>query len=343
MREYLKKLIIGLSAITIGVIILILQINFIISIIAIVAGLIQIFTFYLKSKGNEKVIESYQSIIKDYQERNKELIEKHRLLEKKRVNLFFEKKELGEIIEKINFTLKEENISTEKIIEELDTSINALLFMKTSEDIGLERKIIVKNIDKLGFKHIDKGVYVLPPIKTPKLKNNNEIDVWIKKNVLKGCPKNYEYIVEFASIIDLKKTHSKRNVSKYRKMGRTIFEVLSIDDILPVKEALKYLKFKKNISLFDIIELTSFSFLVEEYNCSKKDYESLKKNNENILNNIKRELDVTELKTTDLATVDNLILYKSLDDYVSKPLDIAKMIKENASFWKYKINQEKNK
>ena len=343
MREYIKKLIIGLTAIIAGVIILIFQINFIISIIAIAAGLIQIFTFYFKSKEKDKVIKSYESIIKDYEKRNKELIEKHRLLEKKRVDLFFEKKELGEIIEKINFTLKTENISTEKIIEELDTSINALLLMKTSEDIGSKRRILVKNIDKLGFKHIDKGVYVLPPVKTPKLKNNEELDTWIKKNILKGCPKKYEYIIEFASIIDLKKTHNIRNVPTYRRKGRTIFEVLSIEDILPVREALKYLKFKKNISLFDIIELTSFSFLVEEYNCSKKDYESLKKNNENILNNIKKELDVTELKTTDLATVDNLILYKSLDDYVSKPLDIAKMIKENASFWKYKINQEKNK
>ena len=154
--------------------------NILISLAASFCTIVGFFIAIFSLIKQEREIKKYEEIIELYRQRNKELIKKYEIAEKNVRKIFFEKEEIKGVVNKINFTLKKENLSKDKIIKELDFSIKSLLLMKTSEDIPYgNRRILTSNIDRVGFKHVDKGVYVLPPVKTPDFENNEEIEKWI--------------------------------------------------------------------------------------------------------------------------------------------------------------------
>lgn len=109
---------------------------------------------------------------------------------------------------------------------------------------------------------------------------------------------------------------------------------IPIEELVPTKEIVNYLHNKKHLASKDIIEIPNVVFLVEDYLVSKSDAESLRKNNNKILANVKKAIKSDEIKTTDLALVKNEIIEKALKNYVMEPKKIAERIKENATFWK---------
>jgi len=298
-----------------------------VGVVSFISGIISIFISIWQTVSNKKLKEEYETIIQIYREQNKQLLEKYEEVKDEKTKESLEKQQLRKILDKINETLKKENISKEDLLEKLDSPLFTIIIQKYNEP----QKRIQSRLLSLGFKTFGQGIYILPPVKADFIKKGFDLKKWIHKHILKGLPKDYKYIIKFAAIVDMRKMIcDKQLVTK----AQTYLDVLSIDDLMSPQQIINYLKTKRNISLKDIIELPNIAFLVEEYLTSRKDYEMLKRNNDKILSEIKREIKVDEIKTTDLGSIDEEKLSEILKKYVSEPEKIAKRIKMNSIFWR---------
>lgn len=330
---------IGLICIIIISTLLFLFLNQLAGLIAFILGFIGIYISIFsqnsfKDKKYKKELEETTNALIEKNREIKKLQKKSKNLERKKSDLKDEKLELEKILKRMNYTLKKENISKEELIEKIDTPLRMILLMKTSEDIPNKRFILRDNaLPELGFKYFDKGIYVLPPTKTPQLNNKKEIKSWLKDKLAKYIDKDYEYIIQMATVVDLRKIYFEKNVPEFRN-GLTIIDALSPEDLIPAYKVLKYLRDRKNISLFDILNIPSIPFLVNEGDCSRAEYERLRKNNDQIIDRISRLSKIKPIKTLDLATMDEKIIELALTRVVKNPDELTDIVKENAQFWK---------
>jgi len=240
---------------------------------------------------------------------------------------------LKKILSRVNETLSKEHISKEDLIDKMKENQYTILIQKHNESI---EKTIRDRLYSLGFKHINSGIYILPPVKAREwgVDGNFDLDKWLKTKLLLNLPKDYKHMINFVSIIDLKKTTARNNLVK---RSRTYLDVLEPADLIEPERLIEYLKDKKNISIKDIIQVPNLLFLVDEYAVNKKDYESIKRHNDEILISIKNKIHLDEIKTADLATIDEETLKEALENYTNKPTEISSMIIRNAKFWNNNI------
>ena len=278
---------------------------------------------------------SFERIIKDYKNRYDSEVIKVKKLESAKRKVSFEKSELIKALEKINLTLQKENISKEELIRSVDSSLKAVIFFKTWEDTENKRALFQKKVyPSLGIVNIRSGLAMLPPRSIPQEKSNKEIIKWFIKKIVKEIPEDYEFSMPIISVIDIKKSDSFKRLKPFRRFQKSFLDFIPINELVPTNVAMNFLHQKKHLSSRDIIEIPNLIFLIEDYLISKEDYESIKKNNSKILSIIQKKVNSTELKTTDLATIEIESIKEALDKYVSDKDVIAERIKMNASFWK---------
>jgi hypothetical protein len=293
------------------------------------AGLL--FSVYQYYQGN-KAKTDYEKAVTEYKQKYESELQKSEKLEKEKSEATFEKSELRKFLDKINEMLQRENITKEELIAKLDAPLPTIIIQKYNEP----KKRIQKKLLSLGFKTFGYGIYVLPPVKADFIQVGFDLKSWIKRNVLKGLPKDYKYIINFAIVVDLRKmVCDKKIVTK----ARTFLDILKAEDIMKPQEVVEYIKLKKNISTKDIIELPNLLFLVEDYLIKKSDLEKLRKNNDAIFEGIMKKVSCQSIKTTDLAAIGEKELTGILSEHISEPDKIAKRIIENAKFWKAYFEQ----
>jgi hypothetical protein len=243
---------------------------------------------------------------------------------------------LEKIVSKINETLKKEHISKDELINKIDSPQYVLMIQKYNEP----PKEIQDKLLEYGFKTFGYGIYLLPPVKARELgvKADFDIDKWIDQKLLKELPKTYKYIINFAAIVDLRHMTSKRNIVE---KARTYMDVLEPEDLVSPEEIALYLKNKKNISIKDVIQIPNLIFLVDDFAIDLEDYNVLKEHNDEILIDIKKKINAKDIKTTDLATINEDTVEEVLSKYTKKPKEITKMIVRNAKFWNRNLNSMK--
>ncbi|MGC8580442.1 MAG: hypothetical protein ACP5MB_10360 [bacterium] len=241
---------------------------------------------------------------------------------------------LKKIVYKIDETLKSEKISKEDLIAKIKGGRYTILLQKHNE--GPE-KYIRGRLYSLGFRHINSGIYILPPVKARELDISESFDIsdWLKRVLLKGLPNDYKCMINFVSIIDLKNTAAHNNLVKRSK---TYLDVLAPEDLIEPEGLIAYLNDKKNISIKDVIQIPNLVFLLDESSVDKKDYEAVRKHNDEILMAIKKNVGSKEIITTDFATINENIIQDVLKAYVSNPGEISGMIIRNAKFWNRNLN-----
>lgn len=291
---------------------------------------------FLLSYYDNKTKKEYEKIIDDYRNRYEDEVNRSKKLQSEKEKLRFEKTEYRKFLDKINETLKRENISKSELMKGISSSLKAIVFFKTWEDTIQKRALFVdKAYPDIGVICIRSGLSILPPRRVPQEFSNKKIIKWFKKELEKRVPKGYEYNIAFITVINLIEATYFRRLGRIRERGQFSFlDKIPIEELLPAKEVINYLKKKKNLSPKDIIEIPNIVFLVEDYMITKSDYEKLKKNNEKIIKQIKKKTKSEELKTTDLASVDLKLMQTILRKYVSDSKKIAERVKSNASFWK---------
>ncbi|NQS90635.1 hypothetical protein HQ584_12700, partial [Patescibacteria group bacterium] len=219
-------------------------------------------------------------------------------------------------------------LSTKEIVEDFNNPLNALLIFKWGES----GDVLKNRIPQLGFKSVGSGVHILPPIKTPKLKDKYDIEQWVKKNLLKDLGNSYEYVVVFAQLIDLRHLYCERKKPAYAR-GRTLLDLLKPEEIFTPKYLSKYLQTKKNISFEELIKQYGFIFLISK-ECSEDEIEELRANKDDIISQLKRAYNLKQITINDYAKMDAGTIANVLGKYpVKKPSEVASSMVKEAIFW----------
>ena len=200
-------------------------IGVILFLVAIVGFGLQIFDSFTKKPDNGAAL---AEIIKLSQEKEAKLKAeyeaKERALGAEASKAKKETTSVNKVLAKINATLDKEHISKEELIDKLKESQYTILIQKHNED---DEKLIRDRLYALGFKHINSGIYVLPPVKAREwgVTESFDIEAWVKAHLLKGLPNDYKRMINFATIIDFKRTTA-HNHNNMVKRSRTYLDVL---------------------------------------------------------------------------------------------------------------------
>jgi len=243
--------------------------------------------------------------------------------------------QLGKTLRRVRSSLKEVGISTEDLVKEYDHPLKAMLIFKFRERISGRKSVVLRDkIRELGFKYIQSGVYVLPPVLTPSsLETREDIGKWFKSAVVDPIGPNLEYVIPFAVLIDLRKAYSERKAPE-RAWGRTIFGVLGPDELFPPEYIIGTMN-RKHISLEDIIRLGDITFLAA--GCLT-DSELLKvqENKRELISQIQYTLGTRGINLSEYKKMDSEKLASMLRRFVDDPArarHIAETIVNEAIFW----------
>lgn len=245
-----------------------------------------------------------------------------------------QKTEYKKLLEKINFTLQEKNISKAEILSKFNKKLRIIVVQKNIEDTS-HHYIKLQFYPHIGAVNIGGGVCVIPPNKIDQKLSDREILNWFEIELNKFIPDNYKFNFAIVSVVDLKNTITLNNnmhpMSKYRS---TYLDAVDINEILSFRELESYLYTEKNVSSREIIEIPSLTFLTDKEVTSLTNYEKLAKQNNAIIDELMTQQDIQELKTTDIAQINPADLKSVLDNYMNDTENLANNIVENAKFWR---------
>jgi len=280
-------------------------------------------------RREEKIVEKIIEKVPTWME------EKLRAAEKELVKSKKKEEKLKRVLLKLKSSIKTAGISVDEIIKEYDKPIKAILLFKFRERCKEKRKDpkpLRSRLIQLGFKHLQSGVYILPPIRVPKEINTQEdLRRWVHQNIVSPINRNLEYVFPFVALIDLRKTFSEKKAPE-KAWGRTIFSVLEIDEILPPEDVYSFLK-KRHITIEDLIKLGDIVFLASS-SCDEQILSKLEASKDEIINKLKNVIKKDKIRLIDIAEMDIDKLSQVLRGIVKDDKKVAKAIKEEAIFWK---------
>jgi len=280
-------------------------------------------------RREEKIVEKIIERVPAWME------EKLRTAEKELVKSRKREEKLKRVLLKLKSSIKTAGISVDEIIKEYDKPIKAILLFKFRERCKEKRKDskpLRSRLIQLGFKHLQSGVYILPPIRVPEEINTQEdLRRWVHQNIVSPINGNLEYVFPFVALIDLRKTFSEKKAPK-KAWGRTIFSVLEIDEILPPEAIYSFLR-KRHITIEDLIKLGDIVFLASS-SCDEQTLSKLEASKDEIMSKLKKILNKDKIKLIEIAEMDTEKLSQVLRGVVKDEERVAKAIKREAIFWK---------
>jgi hypothetical protein len=290
-----------------------------------------IYSEYGKRKQEKRdlvLLGGQKRIIKHQKETKKEVKEIKDVLDKE----FTSKR----ILERVRRSLKGV-LSTEELVEEFDSPLNAVLIYKWGEP---EQKLIRDGLAKLGFKDIASGIKILPPSRMPDppLKNRRDIEKWLRQNLLDHLPRSHKYAIVFAQLIDLRKVYTTKYAPQDwadRFRGYTILDKLSWEELFPMKILRKLVTKKTHVSFEELIlEYFPFSFLISRF-LSDKDLDRVLPQRETIIQEIRRVFNLDSVTLMDFADMNEEELSQVIAKLkISNSKQIARGMVNEARVWK---------
>jgi len=320
--------------------------------VGLLASILAILSFLIPKKDNNAV--ELERIIEDFQiEKEKEVEDKNNMIQKlstdmdktlKKLEKEKEKtKKLSALLHNVGFVLNRENISKPQLIKNIANPLKAIVFLKIWEDPDLKwnRQGGVKLFNEKVYPEmhiygVRAGLSILPPKFVPQTLSNEKIIEWFLEEIEKRVPKGYQYNLPFISVVDLKDTASFKRLDPVHKRGHfSYLDKIPIEELAPPKMIFNFLSNKKHISVREIIDIPNLLFLIDETYISTEDNITIKKNNEKIVDSIKRYLQTEKFLTTDLANINQKKLQLILTKHgVKESSIISNMIIQNAKVWK---------
>lgn len=264
---------------------------------------------------NKEIIELYERRLKQ-KERDIKLIKKGKDKDKQ---LYEDERK------RIIDSLKRRSISTSKLIEKYDNSLNAvILSYATQGEIvgGKTRRLafIKEELVKYNAKYLGGTDTLIPPSKVPSwIKDQNDLKRWFEKNILKGryCK------VKFLILFDLKKKAFWDSYVPYQQKKPkhyNIGELLSVEDLFTEEQISK-------ISLGEIIREGDIAWLASTV-LSGEELEVVLRGQ----NIIEKRLKRPSLRVIASGEIKNELV-EALKGFISSPDVVAQSIIDEAKFW----------
>lgn len=244
-----------------------------------------------------------------------------------------ENNNLQSALKRIRSSIKDAGLSTEALVKDYGNPLTAVLIDKYGKERKNKKFVqLKKRLDELGFKVVQGGVRILPPILTSKynLKTKIDIEKFLREKVLYDLPANQPYGFSFAVPIDLKQVFSEKKNLSEMAWCKTVFEVIEPDELFPPEYLLKQIR--NATSIEELIRRGDIVFLAYS-SCSESEIKKLDEKRDEIYAALMVLASVKQIGLKDYKKLQISDLANILSPYVKQPEVVAKEIIDQATLW----------
>lgn len=239
------------------------------------------------------------------------------------------------LMKRLEWQLKNSGITVEELVRTYPREVWSVVVFKAYEGTKKKRKLEFNFKEKLagaGFRPIQAGAWILPPNKTPSgLESQDTIRVWFRQQLVKPAPKSVDFVFPFIALMDLKKVASERRGIRKMPTARTLFSVLSVEEVAPPSHLYSAMK-AKGYGVRDIILAGDISFLASAF-ADKEDMEGIHENELEIGAKLRHATGAKKIDLEDLANLGPETIAKAFGSWVAHPKDFAQRLIVEAQFW----------
>lgn len=241
--------------------------------------------------------------------------------------------ELRRLLRRIKRQIRRAGITPDEIIRGYPGPVNALLLLKSTErHQGKESTAVGERLGRIGFKFLQNDVWVLPPTLTPPgLENQDSLKLWLHQNITKPLGKETRFVLPFAVIVDLKKVTAERRGIRKIPYGRTIFNLLELEEILPSRYIYEQLK-RRGLGIADITTSGDPLFLASAF-CNDETMAALEESYPRLLQRLKPRTGSSQSQLQRIARLKPAVLGRMLQGMVPHSKYVAERMITEAQFW----------
>lgn len=175
------------------------------------------------------------------------------------------------LMRRLDWQLKKSRIGVEELINSYPTEVRAILLYESHEKGRKKGQAAVESILlEAGLKPVQPGMWVLPPTKTPPgLESQESLELWFRQRLEGRLDRHVEYVFPFIASVDLKRVVAERRGVRDATEGKTVFNALTVDEVVPQSHIYTAMK-SKGLSAKEVILSGDIPFLASAFS-SKKD------------------------------------------------------------------------
>jgi hypothetical protein len=241
--------------------------------------------------------------------------------------------EYVKLVRRLKLQLDAMGITKEELIRNHDGPLYAIVLLRFLEEYKKKPSQAIRDrLVGLGFRMLQNDVWVLPPSRTPQdLKTQDDLKAWVRRNLTKSLRKNYQYVMPFLALVDLKLAVAERFRVVRQPLGRTMFSVFEVEDLVPGRYVYGYMK-QKGFTLEGMIRGGDPVFLARAFTDSET-MAAIKKSQYELIRRLRRVMNVDRLSLSYVATLHENELGGALEGLVPHPLEVATGLGVEARYW----------
>ncbi len=224
-------------------------------------------------------------------------------------------------------------VTTDELLRHYDRPLNAILLLRFMEKYKKKASLEIR--DRLigaGFVLLQSNVWVLPPSRTPaELKTQEDLKVWVRSRLTKALRKDYQYVMPFVALVDLRKAIAEKHRVVKQPEGRTIFSIMGREDLLPASYVYSYVK-RRGFDLEAMIRSGDLIFLASAF-ADAETMEALKQSQAYATSRVQKLMNTEGISLSYIADLHEKELGGALDGIVKHPVDVARRLTIEAQYW----------
>ncbi len=238
------------------------------------------------------------------------------------------------LMRRLDWQLKSSGITVEELIRTYPREVKALLVFKSYEKSKRKKESTTfrEVFIGLGFKPIQPGVWILPPTKTPAgLDSQEALKVWFRQQMTRRVNRAVDYVFPFIALVDLKNVVSERRGIRKMPTARTLFGVLSAEEVVPHSHLYGTMK-SRGMSVKEIILSGNLPLLSSAF-AEKEDQDNVQEKELEIGRRLRYATGAAKINLEDIANLGTETVSKALDGVVAHPKDFAQRLIVEAQYW----------
>jgi hypothetical protein len=241
--------------------------------------------------------------------------------------------EYVKLVRRLKPQLDAMGVTKEELIRNYDRPLYALLLLRFLEEYKKKPSQAIRDrLVGLGFRLLQNDVWVLPPSLTPQdLKTQADLKAWVRRTLTKSLRRNYQYVMPFIALVDLKLAVAERFRVVKQPQGRTMFSLFEAQDLLPASFIYGYMR-QRGFSLEGMIRGGDPVFLASAFGDSET-MAGIRKNQYEVIRRLRRVMNVDKLSLSYMATLHENELGGALAGLVPRPLEVATSLNIEARYW----------
>ena len=241
--------------------------------------------------------------------------------------------EFRRVVRRLEHQFGASGVTTDEMLRHYDKPLNAIILLRYMEKYKKKATLEIRDrLLGLGFILLQSNVWVLPPTRTPQdLKTQEDLKTWVRAKLTKALRKDYQYVMPFVALVDLRKTTSERHHVVKKNEGKTIFSIMDQKELLPSAYIYWYMK-KRGFSLEEFIRSGDLVFLASAF-ADPETMEALKQSYAFATSRIQKLMNTDGISLSYIADLHENELGGALEGIVKHPVDVARRLAIEAQYW----------